>query len=104
MKAEMRAGFSYMDRHPTTRSVSPPCPRLASGIPKSERLSMSLCKCGCGRTVPPSRGYHPRIWFEDSCRKRAARRVAVIEKEVPRDAPSVDLDELLVPGDVGVVD
>src|SRR5438552_2858910 len=64
---------------------------------------MSECRCGCGREVPQSRGFRTRIWYDDACRKRAARRIVAGEKETPRDDATVDLDALLVPGDEGVV-
>jgi hypothetical protein len=33
-----------------------------------------LCRCGCGRELPPSQGTVARVWFSEACRKRAARR------------------------------
>jgi hypothetical protein len=33
-----------------------------------------LCRCGCGRELPPSQGTVTRVWFSEACRKRAARR------------------------------
>jgi hypothetical protein len=41
---------------------------------------MIQCPCGCGRSFPPKtpHGGRPRMYFDDSCRKKCARQVAAL--------------------------
>lgn len=63
---------------------------------------MALCKCGCGRTLKPARGYKPSVWFSDACRMRARRAGKLAGKGRARSVPVASVR--IVPGDVGLVD